>query len=185
MNTDYSFQEEFANSDKNFRYLVGGQRCGKTIAGAKAVCNLILKGKSGVIVATKEEISSIKNQIRTVLGLLDTINLEWQGNNLIITKNEDDKLIIKKKEIISQVKFLSTGDTLTGIATDWIWLNKTTMYDEWRIWNFLVSRLRNYPSGGTLIITEEKSLLLALINKEKYNMVLMDWKELSKFNLLF
>jgi hypothetical protein len=185
MSTDYSFQEVFANSNKNFRYLVGGRRCGKTTAGVKAVCNLILKGGLGIIIDTEERIQSIKNQIRIVLGFSDTVNLEWQRNKLIVTKKENDKLVIKKKEVISQVQFLSIGDPLTGITTDWIWLNKTTTYDEWRIWTFLVSRLRNYPYGGTLIITEEKSLLLTLINEEKYNMVLMDWKDLNKFDLLF
>jgi hypothetical protein len=158
----YSFQEEFANSNKNFRYLIGGRRCGKTTAGVKAVCNLVLKGGSGIIIAPRERILSIKNKIFTEIVFSDKI-IDWQN----------------------QVEFLSIEDNLTGITADWIWLNKTTMYDEWRIWSFLISRLRNYPTGETLIITEEKSLLSALINKEKYNMILMDWDELNKFDLMF
>jgi hypothetical protein len=172
----YSDQQEFVNSTKNFRYIIGNRRCGKTITTIKAVCKFVSEGKPGAIICPESHVSRIQNLI------IEQLSLETK------TDSSTKKMIIRKDSSSQNIKtinfatiwFFLPNAPLSGIRADWIWVERVWDY-EWNIWNEVIPRLNNYPVGGVLLLTENKSLLSNLINSEEYNMILMDWKELRKF----
>jgi len=172
----YSDQQEFVNSTKNFRYIIGNRRCGKTTTAVKAVCKFVSEGKSGAIICPESLIAGIQSLIKDHIPL--GVRVECSDRRLTVEITHHSENIMATN--LSVIRFFSSGIPLSGLHVDWIWVDRTWDYKE-NIWNEVIPRLNNYPVGGVLLLTENKSLLSNLINKEEHNMILMNWKELRKF----